>query len=67
MSMSPRINLAAALVMACLLALPAFAAETSGQDSMIERYRMSLEIDPDNPTLHYFLGIALIRDGQTRA
>ncbi len=59
------IRLLMAFLIICLIAFPASGADTTGQDSMIERYRMSLEIDPDNPTLHYFLGIALIREGQT--
>jgi len=60
-----RLAFAAAIITACLVVHPAVGAETSGQNSMIDRYRLSLEIDPDNPTLHYFLGIALIREGDT--
>jgi len=46
-----------------LVVFPASGAVQTSQDTMIDRYRLSLEVDPDNPTLHYFLGIALIRDG----
>ncbi len=62
MKPSIRIILAAAVILWGLAHPPAHGAESAGDNSMIERYRLSLEIDPDNPTLHYFLGIALIRE-----
>ena len=56
-----RAGLIPACILLCLITATPFAAELTGQESMIERYRLSLEVDPENPTLHYFLGVALIR------
>lgn len=61
-----RLNIATICIIICLTALPDAAASSADQSTIIERYRLSLEIDPDNPTLHYFLGIALIREEQTK-
>jgi tetratricopeptide (TPR) repeat protein len=66
MKLFSRLVFATTCILIGLTLLPAIAATSSDQSTIIERYRLSLEIDPDNPTLHYFLGIALIREGQTK-
>jgi len=58
--------LAVVLLVALLFTQPALAATASTDGSMIERYQLSLEVDPDNPTLHYFLGVALIREDRIK-
>ncbi|PLY03777.1 MAG: hypothetical protein C0623_00040 [Desulfuromonas sp.] len=52
------------LYLLLLLLIPATVSTvvSAAENSMIERYRLSLKVDPDNPTLHYFLGVALIRE-----
>lgn len=37
----------------------AFAATEQTPASLIERYRLALEVDPENPALHYCLGVVL--------
>lgn len=61
----------AALAALCLLLLVAtgtLAAQPAGPpaSSMVDRYRAALRVDPDNLPLHYFLGIALLYDGDNQ-
>ena len=61
---------AALAALACLLLLlpGRLAAQEAAapHGSMVERYREALRVDPDNLPLHYFLGIALLYDGDNQ-
>lgn len=54
------------LLLCTLLVTPAFAIETDRSTS-IDRYRQALKVDPDNPTLHYILGLAQLKNGYADA
>ena len=58
--------LSLALITFSLCAQVAAATPLPDQSRMIERYQNALQVDPDNSTLHYFLGVALIREGQIK-
>lgn len=49
-----------------LLATPPLAAAEL-QSSLTDRYRQALTADPDNPTLHYLLGVALLETAPAEA
>ena len=66
MKLYQRFDFIATILLLTLVVFPATGTAQESQGSMIDRYRLSLEVDPDNPTLHYFLGIALIREGDTK-
>jgi len=36
------------------------------QNILIEHYRKALQVDPENPTLRYYLGVSLLIDGHDR-
>jgi predicted Zn-dependent protease len=40
-----------------------FATETANPASL-DRYQQALNVDPDNPTLHYILGLAQLKSGK---
>ena len=52
------------LLLFTLIATPAFTIENDKATS-IDRYRQALKVDPDNPTLHYILGLAQLKNGNT--
>ncbi len=47
-----------------LIVTPAFTIDSNNASS-IDRYRQALKVDPDNPTLHYILGLAHLKNGST--
>ncbi len=47
-----------------LFVTPAITIETNNT-SAIDRYQQALQVDPDNPTLHYILGLAQLKSGHT--
>ncbi|HAD05441.1 MAG: hypothetical protein A2091_00655 [Desulfuromonadales bacterium GWD2_61_12] len=56
-------------VLVLALALIGFAPSpglSAGQHVLIEHYRNALLIDPDNLTLHYYLGVSLLIDGHDK-
>lgn len=61
--------LATAAAAALFLPWPAFSAAPPGgaeTTPIIDRYRRALDADPDNLTLHYHFGVALLVDGKNR-
>jgi len=57
------------LTLFLVLCLP-FPSQATAQESSnrtVDRYRAALKIDPDNPVLHYALGVALLQEGDSNA
>jgi len=49
----------------CLL-LGSQAMAQANENQTIQRYRLALQVDPDNPTLQYALGVALLQQDDTQ-
>ena len=60
-----RLSIILSLLFCTLLVTPAFTLQAGGTTPAIERYRQALKVDPDNPTLHYILGLAQLKNGFT--
>ena len=58
-------GLALLAILSSLPGAPALGLE-SGANSLVERYREALRVDPDNLPLHYFLGMALLFAGDNQ-
>lgn len=54
------------LAFSLLLMYPT-AGTAADQNVLIAHYRNALQVDPDNLTLHYYLGVSLLIDGHDRA
>lgn len=50
----------------CLAEAEDLASAVKEQLSITDHYRRALTVDPDNPTLHYFLGMTLLTEGQNQ-
>lgn len=50
----------------CTLAAPIAAAADTAKPDSLDRYHQALEVDPNNPTLHYILGLAQLKAGAAK-
>ena len=63
---SSRLILSSLLILCIFPITSTFATETNSSTNL-ERYQQALKVDPDNPTLHYILGLAQLRNGNNDA